>query len=63
MAEKTNNLDLDSLRDEIRDRVKIFSEKVMSAFGDNLQNITIVGSSLTEKVLIHSIRWHVWQGR
>ncbi|KKL14144.1 hypothetical protein LCGC14_2518710 [marine sediment metagenome] len=48
MAEKTNNLDLDGLREEIRDRVKIFSEKVISAFGDNLQNITIVGSSLTE---------------
>ena len=48
MAEKTNNLNLDSLRDEIRDRVKIFSEKVISAFGNNLQNITIVGSSLTE---------------
>ncbi len=48
MAEKTNNLDLDSLREEIRDSVKIFSEKVISAFGDNLQNITIVGSSLTE---------------
>ncbi len=36
MAEKTNNLDLDGLREEIRDRVKIFSEKVISAFGDNL---------------------------
>ncbi len=48
MAEKTSNLDLDSLRDEICDRVKVFSEKVISASGDNLQNITIVGSSLTE---------------
>ena len=38
MAKKTDNLDLDNLRNEIHDRVKIFSEKVISAFGDNLQN-------------------------
>lgn len=48
MAEKTNNVNLDSLRDEIRDRVKTFSEKIISAFGDNLHSISIVGSSLTE---------------
>ncbi|MCF7954561.1 MAG: hypothetical protein K9M75_02050 [Phycisphaerae bacterium] len=47
MAEKTNNLDLDSLRREISDSVKFFSEKVISSFGDNLQSITIFGSSLT----------------
>ena len=48
MAETTSNLDLDSLRTEISDRVKFFSEKVKSSFGDNLQSITIFGSSLTE---------------
>lgn len=48
MAEKANNLDLDSLREGISDRVKFFSEKVESSFGDNLQSITIFGSSLTE---------------
>jgi hypothetical protein len=48
MAEKTSNLGLDSLRKEISDPVKFFSEKVKSSFGDNLQSITIFGSSLTD---------------
>jgi hypothetical protein len=48
MTEKTNNPDFGSLRAEISDSVKLFSEKVRSSFGDDLQSITIFGSSLTE---------------
>ena len=48
MAEDKNNLKLDTLRDEIRDSVKVFVEKLTAGLGDNLQSITIVGSSLTE---------------
>lgn len=48
MAENNNNLKLDSLREEIRHPVKAFVEKLIAELGDNLQSITIVGSSLTE---------------
>ena len=48
MAEDKNNLRLDALRDEIRDSVKTFAEKLIAVLGSNLQNITVIGSSLTE---------------
>lgn len=47
MAENTKNLDLGGLREEISDPVKFFSEQVITSFGDNLESITIFGSSLT----------------
>lgn len=46
MAE--NDLKLDTLRVEIRDPVKAFAEKLTAGLGDNMQSITVVGSSLTE---------------
>jgi len=39
---------LDALRAQIRDSVKAFVEKLVAELGDNLQSITVVGSSLTE---------------
>jgi hypothetical protein len=48
MTENKNNLKLDSLREEIRDPVKAFAEKLIAELGDNLESITVVGSSLTE---------------
>jgi hypothetical protein len=41
-------LKLDSLRQEIRLPLKSFAEKLKDGVGDNLQSITIVGSSLTD---------------
>ena len=56
MTENKNNqssaakrgLKLDGLRNEIRDSVKVFAEKLVAELGDNLESITIVGSSLTD---------------
>jgi hypothetical protein len=48
MAEERYNLRLDTLRAEIRDPVAAFAKKLTAALGDNLQSITVVGSSLTE---------------
>jgi hypothetical protein len=48
MAENKNNLKLDSLRHEIRDSLKDFAEELIEKLGDNLQSITVVGSSLTQ---------------
>ncbi len=56
MTENENNptepakreLKVDALRDEIREPVKTFAEKLTAALGDNLQSITIIGSSLTK---------------
>ena len=39
---------LDALRVQIHDSVKAFAEKLITELGDNLQSITVVGSSLTE---------------
>ncbi len=47
MAENETNLMLDSLRQEIRDSLKDFAEKLVEVLSDNLQSITVVGSSLT----------------
>jgi hypothetical protein len=48
MAEDKNLLKLDSLREEVRDPIKAFAEKLMAGLGENLESITVVGSSLTE---------------
>ncbi|UCC99494.1 MAG: hypothetical protein JSW66_06340 [Phycisphaerales bacterium] len=48
MAESTTALKLDVLDVRIRDVVKVFSEQLSAGLGDNLQSITIVGSSLTQ---------------
>jgi hypothetical protein len=41
-------LRLDSLRQEIQKPLKSFAEKIKDGVGDNLQSITVVGSSLTD---------------
>lgn len=38
---------LDTLPTEIRDSVQAFADRVSAALGDNLQSMTVVGSSLT----------------
>lgn len=48
MAEEKINLKLDALREEIRHSVKDFAEKLITGLGDNLQSLTVIGSSLTE---------------
>lgn len=48
MVEGKNNLNINSLREEIRTIVKAFAEKLTAGLGVNLQSITVVGSSLTE---------------
>lgn len=48
MAENKRTLELDVLRDEIHNSIKVFAEKLIAGAGDNLQSITVVGSSLTE---------------
>ncbi len=41
-------LRLDGLNFQIRETLKAFADKLQAALGDNLQSITVVGSSLTE---------------
>jgi hypothetical protein len=48
MAESKDILRLESLRQEVRDPTKAFAEKLLAGLGENLQSITVVGSSLTE---------------
>jgi len=48
MTENKTSLKIDVLHMQIRDSVKDFAERILAALGDNLQSITIVGSSLTE---------------
>ncbi|MHC4205772.1 MAG: hypothetical protein ACYSTT_14045 [Planctomycetota bacterium] len=48
MTENKNNFKIDGLNIQIRDSVKDFGERLLAALGDNLQSITVVGSSLTE---------------
>jgi len=48
MAENKTNLKVDALNLHIRDSVKDFAERLLTVLGDNLQSITVVGSSLTE---------------
>ena len=47
MPENRKNLQLTGLRDEIHDSVRAFADKLTAELGDNLQSITVVGSSLT----------------
>ena len=48
MPENKKNLQLTGLRDEIHDSVRAFADKLIAELGDNLQSITVVGSSLTK---------------
>jgi hypothetical protein len=48
MTENKTNLKIDDLHMQIRDSVRDFSERLLAALGNNLQSITVVGSSLTE---------------
>lgn len=47
MGENKNALKVDDLRDEIRDFVKVLAEQLTAWLVDNLQSITVFGSSLT----------------
>jgi len=47
MAENKINLKLDTLPEHTHDSIKNFTEKLTSEIGENLQSITVVGSSLT----------------
>ena len=47
MAENKTNLKLDTLPGQIRDSMKDFAGKLTAELGENLQSITVVGSSLT----------------
>jgi len=48
MTENKTDLKINALQMQIRDSVKDFAERLLAALGDNLQSITVVGSSLTE---------------
>jgi hypothetical protein len=48
MTENKNDIKVDELQVLIRDKVKDFAERLLAALSDNLQSITVVGSSLTE---------------
>lgn len=48
MAEEKTSVKLQGLRSEIRPPLEDFAEKVTSRLGDNVESITVVGSSLTE---------------
>lgn len=48
MPENKKTLQLTGLRDEIHASVRAFADKLIAELGDNLQSITVVGSSLTE---------------
>ena len=47
MAENKTKLKLDALPGQIRDGMKDFADKLTAELGENLQSITVVGSSLT----------------
>ncbi len=48
MAENENSLKLDVVSEQIREALALFTEKLNAALGDNLQSVTVVGSSLTQ---------------
>ncbi len=48
MAEKENSLKLDAVPEQIREALTLFTEKLNAGLGDNLQSVTVVGSSLTQ---------------
>ncbi|MFQ6036608.1 MAG: hypothetical protein ACE5NM_12290 [Sedimentisphaerales bacterium] len=47
MTEEKNSLRLESIGEQIRQPLRLFAEKLTEGLGDNLQSITVVGSSLT----------------
>lgn len=48
MAQQTNGPKLETLPEQIAAPLKLFTDKLASGLGDNLQSITLVGSSLTK---------------
>jgi len=48
MVENRNSLRLDAVGGQIRQALALFTEKLIAGLGDNLQSITVVGSSLTQ---------------
>jgi len=48
MAANTTDLQLDAIDAQLREGVKAFCDKILSALGGNLRSITVVGSSVTE---------------
>ena len=48
MTDNKKELKLDAVRADVRERVKAFVEKLKEELGENLESITVVGSSLTE---------------
>lgn len=48
MTDNKKELKLDAVRVELRLRIKNFVEKLSGELGDNLESITVVGSSLTD---------------
>lgn len=48
MNENKNKLDLNTVSVQIRESVRLFAEQLITALGENLRSITVVGSSLTE---------------
>ncbi|MHC4431660.1 MAG: hypothetical protein ACYTBS_07460, partial [Planctomycetota bacterium] len=48
MSQDETTIKLDDLNAQIRDSVKDFAERLITALGDDLQSITLVGSSLTD---------------
>lgn len=48
MANRIKDLKLDALHLQIRNSITAFAEKLLADLGDNLQSITVVGSSLTK---------------
>jgi len=48
MAENENSIKLDAVPEQVREALKLFTEKLNAALGDNLQSVTVVGSSLTQ---------------
>jgi len=54
MTENKTNLKVDALNVVIHDSIKDFAERLFAALGENLQSITVVGSSLTEDFKLDS---------
>jgi len=48
MADNAHSLKLDILPEQIRQPITLFAEGLRTGLGDNLQSITVVGSSLTQ---------------
>jgi hypothetical protein len=48
MAENENNLKLDAVPEQIREALVLFTDKLNAGLGDNLQSVTVIGSSLTQ---------------